>query len=90
MSTDQVDEYARQAHTLVDHVIENALRKLQNEHWSREKTKESISFDLSREDTVVYEEPKLEDFEVKNIKWLAISEFNAEKAEEKINEFIKV
>lgn len=87
--TSQVDEYARQAHTLVDDVIESAMTKLQNEHWNREKTKDSITFELSRDNSITYEEPKYEDFEVKNIKWLSIEEFSTEKAEDKIHEFIK-
>lgn len=85
----EIDDYARQAHSLVDSVVESAMKHLKAEHWDREKTKESIRFDLTRDNTVIYEPPKYEDFEMKNIKWLTIEEFSVEKAEERINEFIK-
>ena len=90
MSESEIDSYARSAHTLVDNVIESALKKLQHEHWDREKTKESINFDMSRNSTFVYQEPKFEDFEVKNITWLTIEQFSPQKAEDKLHEFIKV
>ena len=90
MSDDTLDEYARQAHTLVDDVIENAMSKLKREHWDRARAKEAVSICFDTENTIVYEEPKFEDYEVQNISWLAIQEFTIEKAEEKIHEFIKV
>lgn len=49
-----------------------------------------MKFDLSRSNTISYEEPKYEDYDVQNIPWLTIEEFSVEKAERKINEFIKV
>ena len=90
MDEDILDEYAQQAHELVDDVIESALTKLKNELWLREKTKDSLNIDLSRNSTFVYQEPKYEDYEVQNIQWLTIDEFSPKRAEEKINEFIAV
>jgi hypothetical protein len=90
MEQGHIDEYANQAHQLVDDVIESAMGKLKNELWLRDKTKEAINSDLSRNNTIIYKEPKYEDYEVQNIKWLTIEEFSPDKAEGKINEFIKV
>jgi hypothetical protein len=87
MSTDDV--YADQAKKLVDEVIETAITRLETNLslTEREKTFESLKAEeFSRQSTFVRDD----NFEVKNIKWLTISEFSVEKAEEKIHEFIKV
>ena len=42
------DVYAEQAHKLVDFVIDSAIKKLEIQMEEREKTLESIKFDLSR------------------------------------------
>ena len=87
---DLVDKFAETAHQLVDFVIENAIKRLKDENLDREKTIDSIQFDLSRDTTYVYEPPKYENYDCANITWLTIQEFSAEKAESKINEFIQV
>lgn len=87
MSTDDV--YADQAKKLVDEVIDTAIKRLETNLslTEREKTFESLKAEeFSRQSTFVRED----NFEVKNIKWLNISEFSVEKAEEKIHEYIKV
>ncbi|XP_062588727.1 A-kinase anchor protein 14-like [Saccostrea cucullata] len=86
MSTDDV--YADQAKRLVDEVIDIAIKRLETNLslTEREKTFESLKAEeFSRQSTFVRDD----NFEVKNIKWLTISEFSAEKAEQKIHEFIK-
>ena len=88
---EEVDQYAATAHNLVDNVIENALKRLTEENITRQRTMESIRFDLSRSASAEPPPPpEYEDFEVQNIRWLTIEEFSVEKAEEKIHEFIKV
>lgn len=91
------DEYADQAHALVDQVVTNAkemvndviasaFRRLETRMSEREKTCESLKTALmSRESTFIRDE----NFEIKDIGWLNIQEFSVEKAEEKINEYIK-
>ena len=87
----EVDQYADTAHSLVDHVIEVALKRLQDENLTRQRAMEAIRFDLSRSSSSEPPPPpEYEDFEVQNIRWLTIEEFSIEKAEERINEFIKV
>lgn len=86
MSTDDV--YADQAKKLVDEVIDTAIKRLETNLslTEREKTFESLKAEeFSRQSTFVRED----NFEVKNIKWLNISEFSVEKAEGKIHEYIK-
>ncbi|KAK3096085.1 hypothetical protein FSP39_022939 [Pinctada imbricata] len=86
MSTDDV--YADQAKRLVDEVIDTAIKRLETNLslTERERTFESLKAEeFSRQSTFV----KDENYEVKNIKWLKIEEFSVEKAEQKINEFIK-
>lgn len=85
----ELDEYAKQAHKLVDRVIESSISKLENNGLQKEKTMQSIKFDMSRDTTIVFADPKYEDYDIENIDWLSIEEFTVEKAEEKINEFIK-
>ena len=87
---EQIDEYAKQAHQLVDYVIESSIMKLEDKALQRDKTLQSIKFDMSRDTTIVFAEPKYEDYEIENIDWLTIDEFTVEKAEEKINDFVKV
>jgi len=83
------DAYAQQAKTLVDDVIEMAIKRLETNislMSEKEKTFESVRFsELSRESTY---EVKREDFTVDNIAWLAIKDFSVENGEKKINEFI--
>ncbi|XP_071085080.1 A-kinase anchor protein 14-like [Haliotis cracherodii] len=82
------DEYADQAKSMVNDVIENALRWLETGGLEREKTSDSLKSELlppSRETTLIREE----DYEVQNIKWLTIEEFSPDAAEKKINEFIE-
>lgn len=86
----ELDEYAKQAHKLVDRVIESSISKLENNGLQKEKTMQSIKFDMSRDTTIVFADPKYEDYDIENIDWLSIEEFTVEKAEEKIYEFIKV
>ncbi|XP_033760000.1 A-kinase anchor protein 14-like [Pecten maximus] len=88
MSSDDI--YADQAKHLVDEVIDHAIKRLETSLSlnDREKTFESIRISSeinSRQSTFV----KDENYEVKNVKWLTIDEFTEEKAEQKINEFIK-
>ncbi|XP_067670642.1 A-kinase anchor protein 14-like [Haliotis asinina] len=81
------DEYAGEAKSMVDEVIQNALKRLETGVFEREKTSDSQRSDLlppSRETTIIREE----DYEVENIKWLTIEEFSPDAAEKKINEFI--
>lgn len=83
------DEYADQAKSMVNEVIQNALRRLETGGLEREKTSDSLKSELlppSRETTLIREE----DYEVQNIKWLTIEEFSPDAAEKKINEFIEV
>ena len=87
---DVVDQYAKTAHQLVDFVIENAIKRLSDENTDREKTLASIQFDLSVDNTYIYEPPSYENYDCENITWLTIQEFSPEKAEAKINEFVKV
>lgn len=88
---DGVDIYAKTAHNLVDQVIESAIRRLEEEESnSRQKTLDSIQFDHSRDQTIVFADPpKIEEYDVQNIEWLSIGEFSPEKAEQKIQEFVK-
>ncbi|XP_046339378.2 A-kinase anchor protein 14-like [Haliotis rufescens] len=82
------DEYADQAKSMVNEVIQNALRRLETGDLEREKTSDSLKSELlppSRETTLIREE----DYEVQNIKWLTIEEFSPDAAEKKINEFIE-
>ena len=88
------DEYADKAHRLVDYVIDNAIKKMEDDDAAPSQTMESsVKFDTSRDatievapDPVIYEE----DYEIQNIEWLTIDEFSVKRAEEKIHEFIKV
>ena len=50
----------------------------------------SVCHSYVRQETFEWQAPKREDFKVKNIEWLTIDQFTPEKAEGKINEFIKV
>ena len=86
----EVDVYAQQAHQLVDFVIESSMKKLEERALQKEKTIQSIRFDMSRDTTIIFNDPKCEDYDIENIDWLTIEEFSTEKAEEKIHEFIKV
>ena len=93
------DAYAEQAKELVDNVVSNAkemvddviasaFRRLETRMSEREKTCESLKAGmLSKESTFISRD---ENFEVQDIGWLTIQEFSVEKAEEKINEYIKV
>lgn len=86
MSTDEI--YADQARRLVDEVIESAIGRLETSLslTEREKSFElSKVADASRQSTFVRD-----NYQLKDIKWLTISEFTVEKGEEKINDFIKV
>ena len=94
----RTEALVQQAHRLVDHVIESAIRKLQADAaatttaGSRQITLggESVRFDLSRDTTLIYQEPPpWEDYDIENIEWLNIEDFTVEKAEEKIHEYIK-
>ena len=84
------DAYALQAKSLVDDVIEMAIKRLETNislMSEKEKTFESVRFsEISRESTYV----RREDFTVDNIAWLAIGDFSVENGEKKINEFIAV
>ena len=97
----RTEAIVNQAHKLVDHVIESAIRKLQsdgisstaqNKIGSRQVTiGESVRFDLSRDTTLIYQEPPpWDDYDIENVEWLNIEDFLTERAEEKIHEFIKV
>jgi len=90
MSSDGIDEFAEVAHGVVDTVIEKAITRLKHETLQRQKTLESIRFDLSRENTITYPASQYEDYDIKNIDWLTIGEFTNEAAENRIHEFIKV
>ena len=90
MSSEEIDEFAEVAHGVVDTVIEKAIKRLKQETLQRQKTLESIRFDLSRDNTVVYPASQYEDYDIKNIDWLTIGEFTIEAAESKLHEFIKV
>ena len=96
----RTEALVQQAHRLVDHVIESAIRKLQADAAESNKGVgnrqitiggESVRFDLSRDTTLIYQEPPpWEDYDIENIEWLNIEDFSVEKAEEKIHEYIKV
>lgn len=88
MSSDDI--YADQAKHLVDEVIDHAIRRLETSLSlnDREKTLESIKFSSelnSRQSTFA----KDENYEVKDIKWLTVDDFTEEKAEIKIQDYIK-
>jgi len=84
---DLVDQVVTNAKTMVDDVIANAFRRLETRMSEREKTCESLKTgQLSKENTFISRD---ENYEVKDISWLTIEEFSVEKAEEKINEYIK-
>ncbi|KAK6195240.1 hypothetical protein SNE40_000710 [Patella caerulea] len=80
-----------EAKTLVDQVIDTALRRLETSMSEREHTFESLGyFDFARESK--NEQPVMpreDNYEVKNINWLTIEEFSIQMAEEKIKEFIE-
>ena len=87
MSSDDV--YADQAKRLVDEVIDSAIKRLETNLslTDREKTFESLrAEEFSRQSTFARDES----YVVKNINWLNIEEFSVDKAEQKINEYIKV
>ena len=97
----RTEALVHQAHRLVDHVIESAIRKLQADGaatsngpmGNRQITigGESVRFDLSRDATLIYQEPPpWEDYDLENIDWMNIEDFTVQKAEEKIHEYIKV
>ncbi|KAL3846821.1 hypothetical protein ACJMK2_017775 [Sinanodonta woodiana] len=87
MSADEI--YADQAKRLVDDVIEMAIKRLEtnlSQMSEKEKTFESLKMnEWSRESTLIKEE----DYVVRNIAWLTIGDFTIEKAQEKIDAFIK-
>lgn len=86
-----IDQFATTAHNLVDTVIESALRKLEDENKIRKQAIAAIRLDLSRSASAEPPPPVVhENYEVENIEWLTIEEFSIEKAEKKINDFIKV
>ena len=89
MSSD--DEFADQAKTLVDNVIEMAIKRLETNlslMSDKERTFESLKIsEMSRESTAFVRE---EDYVIDNIAWLAIGEFSVEQAEKKIDDFIQV
>lgn len=84
---DLVDDVISNAKDMVDDVIASAFRRLETRMSEREKTCESLKTGLlSKESTFISRD---EDFDIKDIGWLTIQEFSVEKAEEKINEYIK-
>ena len=92
LSTAEIDEYAETAHKLVDYVIENAIKKLQDEVVDRQNVIEAIRQDLKKEPGLhrVPSPPRQENFEVQNIDWGTIGNFTVEAGEKKISEFIQV
>jgi len=84
---EMVDNVISNAKEMVDDVIASAFRRLETRMSEREKTCESLKQgQLSKESTFISRD---ENYAPKDIGWLTIQEFSVEKAEEKINEFIK-
>ena len=91
----KMSDYQDKAHRLVDYVIDNAIKTIEDEEivGGKEKTQSSVKFDVSRDATLEYAPEPIqyeEDYEIQNIEWLTIDEFSVKRAEEKIHEFIKV
>lgn len=85
MSTDEI--YADQARRLVDEVIESAIGRLET---SLSLTEREKSFELSKVTDASRQSTFVRDnYQLKDIKWLTISEFTVERGEEKINDYIK-
>ena len=85
---EMVDNVISNAKEMVDNVIASAFRRLETRMSEREKTCESLKMGLvSAESTFISRD---ENYEIEDIGWLSIQEFSVEKAEEKINEYIKV
>ncbi len=87
-------EYQEKAHRLVDYVIDNAMKKIEDEDAMGDPRRQSsVKFDMSKDATIEYAPEPIqyeEDYEIQNIEWLTIDEFSVKRAEEKIHEFIKV
>ncbi|XP_076454312.1 A-kinase anchor protein 14-like [Babylonia areolata] len=82
-----VDNVISNAKDMVDDVIASAFRRLETRMSEREKTCESLKADLvSKENTFISRD---EDYDIQDIGWMTIEEFSVERAEEKINEYIK-
>ncbi|KAL8573825.1 hypothetical protein ACOMHN_019098 [Nucella lapillus] len=83
---DLVDDVISNAKDMVDDVIASAFRRLETRLSEREKTCDSLRTGLlSQESTFLRDD----NYDVQDIGWMTIQDFSVERAEEKINEFIK-
>ncbi|XP_003724467.1 A-kinase anchor protein 14 [Strongylocentrotus purpuratus] len=76
-----------QAHALVDRVIDNARKRIVTDLGD---TSESLSRPLSEiktYDSLLYRET--EEYEIPNIEWMTIEEFNIDLGTTKLDEFVK-
>jgi len=88
---DEVDEYARLAHSLVDLAVTRALNQLAEAGWCDESLEEFVSNpdEKRRAPERVPVDPKDDVGHVFNISWPTIAEFTPELGMEKILEFIQ-
>ena len=85
-SDPMIDVIVSYAKNIVDDVIFNVFHRLDTHSPNHENT-----CDLLRGDTSIQgSSPKSDDYHNQDIPWLTINEFSVAKAEDKINEFVKV
>ncbi|XP_038050286.1 A-kinase anchor protein 14-like [Patiria miniata] len=78
----------RQAHNLVDLVIDNSIKRVITDlHSGDESDLGRPVSSLKDYDSLLFRE--IEEHEVQNIEWMTIDEFTVEKGEAKINAFVK-